>query len=424
MLKRSLYLLSLVLLFSTATLANSQVQYRVLYSFGANGPSDGNSPRGKLLSDKLGNLYGTTYSGGSAGLGTVFELAPAQNGLWTETVIYNFCSQANCSDGGNPSAGLIMDQLGNLYGTTEVGGYNGQVCCWGTVFELSPPSSPGAAWTESVLYTFGGNTTDDGCYPEGKLTFDGAGNLYGTTSQCGRGHYGAGSVFELTPSGNGGWNEIVLYNFCASGHGGCPEGGRPVAGVAFDQVGNLYGTTSAGGPSKGGVVYELSPSLGGGWTETVLHPFGSGVYGSGPRSSINFDKLGNLYGTAYTGGLSSEACDFGCGTVFRLVTTSGGWKYSAFRFTGPNGGNPAAGVLMDNKNTTMYGTTQFGGSGGTVFKIHGKTETALYNFCSQSACADGSEPATALISDTSGHLYGSTTRGGAYGQGVVFEITP
>lgn len=396
----------------------------MLYTFGANGPDDGGQPLGKLVSDGAGNLYGTTKGGGSNGDGTVFELSPTLGGQWTESILYNFCSQPGCSDGASPAAGLILDQSGNLYGTTLQGGLV-QGCCFGTVFELSPPAAPGGTWTEGVLYAFRGSGFGDGCYPEGRVIFDSAGNLYGTTSQCGAGSGGAGgTVFELLPSGDGTWEELVLYSFCQGGDGKCSGGALPQAGVAFDQDGNLYGTASYGGPSGGGVVYELSPSFSGGWTETVLYPFGLGVHGSGPRSSINFDQLGNLYGTAYTGGLSSQTCDFGCGAVFRLVGASGSWKYSAFRFTGPNGGNPAAGVLMDRKHTTVYGTTQFGGSGGTVFKVHGKTETALYTFCSQPGCADGSEPMAALISDKSGHLYGTTAKGGAYGQGVVFEITP
>ncbi len=421
---KALRLSCVILLLLAGVLANAQVEYQVLYTFGANGPNDGGQPLGKLVSDDAGNLYGTTKGGGSNGDGTVFELSPSLGGQWTESILYNFCSQPGCSDGASPVAGLITDQSGNLYGTTLQGGLV-QGYCFGTVFELSP--TPGGAWTESVLYAFRGSGSGDGCYPESKLIFDSAGNLYGTTSQCGVGHGGAGgTVFELVPSGDGTWGELVLYSFCQDGDGKCSGGALPQAGVAFSQDGNLYGTASEGGPSKGGVVYELSPSLGGGWTETVLRPFGSGVYGSGPRSSINFDQLGNLYGTTYTGGLSSQVCDVGCGTVFRLVGTSGSWKYSAFRFTGSDGGNPAAGVFMDSKHATVYGTTEFGGAygGGTVFKFHGKTETVLYSFCSQPSCADGSEPATALISGTSGHLYGTTTRGGANGLGVVFEIIP
>lgn len=277
-----------------------------------------------------------------------------------------------------------------------------------------------------MLYAFGSGS-GDGCYPESKLTFDVSGNLYGTTSQCGGGNYGAGSVFELTPSGDGTWSEIVLYNFCVNGHKHCRDGASPEAGVAFDHAGNLYGTTNQGGVRRNGVVYELSPNPSSEWTETVLHYFGSAIRGGGPFSAINFDELGNLYGTAYDGGSTSSACDgTACGSVFRLAPSAGEWKYSAFLFAGPNGGNPAAGVFLDTKHNTIYGTTKFGGASraGTVYSIHRKTETVLYNFCSQPGCADGNQPTTALITDKKGNLFGVTSQGGAFNQGVVFEITP
>ena len=204
-----------------------------------------------------GVYFGRTSSGPPAS-GTVFELSPVGEGQWTETILHSFCSEPDCSDGAFPEAGLILDGAGNLYGTTSNGG-----TVWGTVFELSPPPQQGGTWTETVLYAFGGNTTGDGCYPEGKLVFDGAGNLYGTTSQCGGGTVSAGTVFELTPAGDGTWNEIVLHRFCAGG-GNFSDGADPLAGVVFDQAGNLYGTAYAGG-ARGigpGTVYELSPGAG------------------------------------------------------------------------------------------------------------------------------------------------------------------
>ncbi len=399
----------------------------MLYSLGANGSQDGNVPAGKLVFDQQGNLYGTTEGGGANANGTVFELSPLPGGGWAESVIHSFCSQLSCADGANPAAGVILDGLGNLYGTTSGGGNNGQVCCWGTVFELSPPSVPGGVWTESVLYTFGGNTTGDGCYPEDKLTFDAAGNLYGTASQCSGTRYAAGSVFKLTPSSNGPWSETVLYRFCANGLGSCPDGAGPKAGLTFDESGNLYGTSYGGGSSGGGgrgTVYELSPNANGEWTETVLHSFG--LNGSGPLSSIDLDQAGNLYGTVSYGGLGYQNCLYDCGGIFRVTKVGEEWKMSLFQFNGLNGGDPAAGIFLISQRDTAFGTTRYGGTqgAGTVFELHGKTETALYTFCSQPGCADGSEPMAALISDKSGHLYGTTAKGGAYGQGVVFEITP
>jgi uncharacterized repeat protein (TIGR03803 family) len=420
MLRRIKILSFLSLVFSPGIIANAQAQYQVLYSFGANGSNDGSLPKGKLVLDVHGNLYGTTNTGGSTGAGTIFELSPSISGQWTENILYNFCSQPDCSDGASPSAGLIFDQAGNLYGTTVQGGLSGNDCCFGTVFELSPPALPGGSWTEEVLWRFGGGVTGDGAYPDAKLVFDPAGDLYGTASSGGS--YGAGAVFELMPIGNGEWNETVLYSFCASGHGSCTDGGGPKAGVTFDKSGNLYGTTYAGGEGHRGAVYELSPNSNGQWTETVLHAFG--LNASGPLSAIDLDDSGNLYGTANYGGLGAQECNQSCGGVFKLTKVGGQWKTSLFQFNGLNGGNPAAGIFLISSENTAFGTTLFGGTGGTVFKFHGTKETVLYNFCSQPSCADGSQPGTALISDSSGNLYGTTTEGGAFGKGVVFEITP
>src|SRR5580698_10392799 len=133
-------------LFLAVAFAAGQAEYQVLYDFGASGSSDGNLPKGKLIFDKQGNLYGTTAEGGNADAGTVFELSPAGGGQWTETILYSFCSQPECSDGVSPEAGLIFDSAGNLYGTTSNGG-----TVWGTVFELSPPPQQGGAWIETVM---------------------------------------------------------------------------------------------------------------------------------------------------------------------------------------------------------------------------------------------------------------------------------
>ncbi|MGO9650626.1 MAG: choice-of-anchor tandem repeat GloVer-containing protein, partial [Terriglobales bacterium] len=139
---------ALLAVLAAALLAAAQTQYSVLYSFGANGPNDGSDSKGKLVRDSQGNLYGTTTLGGSAASGTVYELAPSGSG-WTETVLYNFCSQDVCPDGAFPWAGLVLDQAGNLYGSTVSGGLYG----WGTVFELSPPSGPATPWSETVLWS-------------------------------------------------------------------------------------------------------------------------------------------------------------------------------------------------------------------------------------------------------------------------------
>src|ERR1051326_994915 len=213
---RRLNALTLTALFACA-IAQAQTE-KILYSF--SGP-DGSTPVADLVMDKAGNLYGTTQWGGSQGFGTVFELSPGQGGTWTENVLYSFCGNNGCTAGSEPMAGLVLDSNGNLYGTTYTGGRPGcpelTTGC-GVVFELSPPARPGDAWTESVLYTFcsddEGNRCLDGGRPVAKLAFDAAGNLYGTTSDGGAQDYGA--AFELSP-GPSGWPEQVLYSFCAGG---------------------------------------------------------------------------------------------------------------------------------------------------------------------------------------------------------------
>src|SRR5579871_1192608 len=188
----------------------------------------------ELVADKAGNLYGTTYGGGAtnfcSGCGTVFSLTPNSDGSWTESVIYNFCasySNGACLDGAEPVSGLILDGAGNLYGTTKAGG--APTCAiaggCGTVFELSPPTNPGGVWPEKVLYSFcadSSKTCADGVQPNGRLAFDAAGNLYGSTTIGGSGHSrelsNGGTVFKLSHSVSG-WAETVLYNFCTLGQG-------------------------------------------------------------------------------------------------------------------------------------------------------------------------------------------------------------
>jgi uncharacterized repeat protein (TIGR03803 family) len=226
----------------------------------------------------------------------VFELSPRQGGGWTETLLHNFNN--NGRDGVNPQAGLIIDDAGNLYGTTYRGGiYNS-----GTAFELSPQQ--GGGWTEKVLHSFGHGS--DGITPDANLTIDAAGNLYGTTYNGGI--HGRGTVFELTPREGGGWTETVLHSF-----GNGSDGANPYAGLIIDANGNLYGTTLAGGIHTAGTAFELSPRQGGGWTETILHSFGNGTDGNSPYAGLIFDASGNLYGTTLEGGIHSY------GVVFEIT---------------------------------------------------------------------------------------------------------
>ena len=336
-----------------------------LHNFGING-TDGVYPQAGLIFDAAGNLYGTTADGGDYGVGTVFELTPNGSGGWTEKKLHNF--GINSADGNSPSASLIFDAAGNLYGTTQYGGdFPCDLLGCGTVFELTPDGSGG--WTEKKLHNFGINEKD-GIYPRAGLIFDGAGNLYGTTYQGGSGpcSSGCGTVFELTPTDDGGWTEKKLHSFGLNSK----DGIYPFAGLVFDAAGNLYGTTYQGGDftcgdSGCGTVFELTRT-GGRWLEKKLHNFGNGTDGANPYAGLTFDAAGNLYGTTAQGG------DYNNGTVFELTPNgSGGWterKLHNFGINNKDATLPQAGLIFDDAGN-LYGTTAEGGddSGGTVFEI-------------------------------------------------------
>ena len=417
---------------------------QVLYAF--QGGNDGSGPSSSLIFDSAGNLYGTTPGGGggSCACGTVFELSPSSNGTWSETVLYRF---QGGSDGSLPSSGLIFDKAGNLYGTTVGGGGTADA---GTVYELSPNGSGG--WTESVLYSFQGSP--DGAGPAG-VVFDTSGNLFGTTGQGGNGGCdhdqsdACGTVFELSPNGGGGWTEKILYSFSPGGDVNTTDGWSPTLGLTFDGSGNLYGTTASGGTGVNcdgyvgggggcGTAFELIPN-GGVWTETVLYSFGDGTDGSSPNGGLIFDQSGNLYGTARGGGNTASS-----GTVFELSPNgSGGWtETTLYEFQGgTDGSDPFAGLIFDSTGN-LYGSTYSGGNTncpvgetvgcGTVFELSPNgsgswTETRLYSFAGGN---DGQAPSSPVIFDQAGHLYGTTLQGGGatgcgntFGCGTAFEVT-
>jgi uncharacterized repeat protein (TIGR03803 family) len=286
-------------------------------------------PLGGVVFDRAGNLYGTTSRGGSNGLGAIFELIPGANGQWTEKPIHSFVGYP--SDGASPVAGLIMDQAGNFYGTTQKGGNSanctgggGQAIGCGTVFKLS--LTVGGSWQVQVLYSFKGSTID-GASPVAPLILDSAGNLYGTTQQGGikagcsqeTGLPTCGTIFELSPNGSA-WMESILYEFTNS----AGDGAIPVAAVTLDRTGNLWGTTASGGTFGDGTVFELTPEAGGGWGETVVHSFGTGAYdGKYPEGSLLLDMGGNLYGATAAGGQAWNGnrgwASAGYGTVFEIT---------------------------------------------------------------------------------------------------------
>ncbi len=256
------------------------------------GASDGSYPQGPVILDAQGNLYGTTGGDGDPACkcGTVFEIQHLANGHWSKKELYAFTGG---SDGASPFAGLVLDGSGNLYGATRDGGpFNG-----GTVFELSPAG--GGARSESVIYNFG-STAGDGGQPSGGLTIDSQGNLYGTTSAGGAGF---GTAFELSPAG-GSWTENIMHTF----QGGT-DGATPYSSLTFDSAGNLFGTTWAGGTNNAGTVYELSPAGGGTWTETLPIVF-NGKNGMELSGGVIFDKQGNFYGGTEAGGSNGLVYEF------------------------------------------------------------------------------------------------------------------
>jgi uncharacterized repeat protein (TIGR03803 family) len=347
--------------------ANGKWTEKLLHRFDSN---DGQWPQASLIFDQAGNLYGTTYGGGAHGAGTVFQLTPKSDGTWTESILHAFCSsfiQNRCADGLVALDSVTFDQAGNLYGTTAGGGSNS----WGTVFKLTPNSD--GTWTESVLYNFCSQEgCRDGRDPgRGGVTFDQAGNLYGTTEiggnmQC---QLGCGVVFRLSPNADGSWTENVLHVFCPGS--ACRDGAEPDARLIIDQSGNLYGTTPFGGAQDLGTVFRLTPNADGSWKEEVLHSLGARRDGKYPAPILTFDQAGNLYGTAAGGG--NDACEFGgCGTVFKLTPNSnGGWHETILHvFQDHPGAGPAAGLIFDALGN-LYGTTVGDGQTtfGSVFEI-------------------------------------------------------
>jgi uncharacterized repeat protein (TIGR03803 family) len=429
---------------------------KVLYTF--QGTGDGVQPIGGVIRDANGNLYGTTRfnfqsSGAPSGFGLVYQLTPTKSGEFKEKVIYAF--QGELIDGQSPQSSVVFDTAGNLYGTAD-GGLHG---C-GIVYKLTPTQN--GSWTETIIHQFDAfEGHNDGCEPVGSLIFDKAGNLYGTTSQGGGGTTdtfctnGCGTVFKLTPNKDGSWTESILHALHQGG-GGSPDGQNPFDSVVFDNAGNLYGTTLAGGPDDLGTVFKLTPATSGKWTETLLFKFHDLVNnppdGANPMAGVVLDPSGNLYGTTLGGGGALG----GGGTVFKLTAGATGkfkesviHRFSLSKSGFQDGMIPAGGLIMDSAGN-LFGTTFLGGGHnepvcqidgqqvfegcGTIFKLtptaNGKwSESFLHAF--QDDTDGGLPEPDHLTMDAQGNLYGSASAGGKLVQsqnggfnsfGVVFEI--
>ena len=398
-----------------APVAHAGAKYKVLHAFGSG--SDGAIPSGPLTLGEKGDLYGSTGAGGGLGCdgygcGTIFQLTRQANGAWGERSLHDFADNGDSAD---PKGNLVLDTAGNLYGTLNGAG-TGQ----GALFELSRGSSgwnlslfweheefsPGLllnkagdlygffgageyqagavgvlsrgskGWNYALLYSFGGHGGGNGWDPEFPLSWDAQGNLYGTTLYGGNsyssGHMkfcpdgsGCGVAFQMTPNSDGTWTYHVLHRFANYKN----DGRNPGGGLVVDASGNAYGVTVYGGVDGNGTVFEFTPSSDGHWKQTVLYDFPNCADGCLPGNTIVFDKAGDLYGTA-NGGVA-DCGGYTCGVIFKLTPQTGGrWKYSVVhKFNGADGGFPYGAILDDKGN--LYGTTQAFGkyNAGVAFEI-------------------------------------------------------
>ncbi|HTU00801.1 MAG TPA: choice-of-anchor tandem repeat GloVer-containing protein [Candidatus Sulfotelmatobacter sp.] len=387
-----IFLAAPLCLLTLAVTQSSQAQtYTVLHNF--TGGQDGGNPYAGVTLDGAGNLYGTTTTNNNGGPGSIYKLTHRSGG-WTFATLYDVGGFGAVSVGPN----------GTLYGINN----------YDAVFNLQPPPHflPNllATWIETTLYA-----NPAGSYSG--VVFDRAGNIYGTTYDGGS--YGGGTVYELSPS-NGGWTASVIYSF-----GDGADGQFPIAGLLLDASGNLYGTTEQGGAYGYGTVYELSYSAGSGWTESFLYSFTGAADGGNPYGGLIFDRSGNLYGATPGPYVASQTG----GTVFKLTPSAGSWTLSTI-YSFPAGGDecgPRGTPAMDAAGNLYDTTTCLGAhSYGSVFKLTpingGWTYTSLHDF---GIGNDGAYPEAGVTLDANGHIYGTTSVGGADGDtGIVFEITP
>jgi uncharacterized repeat protein (TIGR03803 family) len=369
--------------------------YQVLHNF--TGGVDGGYPFGGLTVDASGSLYGTTCGGACGNSpGTVFKLIK-KGSHYVFSTLYIFPGDPG------PSGRVIFGPDGTLYGTTFQGGSDSS----GTVFNLTPPAtaSPNVfgGWTETDIHVFGSG--GDGSSPQiGDLVFDNQGNIYGVA--CGGGASGAGAAYELTPS-SGGWSETILYSFTGGADGLCPLGT-----FIFDGLGNLYSTAWQGGGSGYGTVFELTRS-GSSWQEQTLHSFQGGADGATPIGGVLMDYSALIVSTTQQGSAGGGTVAWLNNSMFQYQLPGAPGTYS-----GPWG-------TLVGTSTDLYGTTYADGaySQGSVFNLAGCAGwgyTSLHDFSGP----DGAYPAANVILDSDGDLFGTTSQGGAYGYGVVFEITP
>jgi len=398
--------------------------FQTIHAF-AGPPGDGAYPNG-VVAGPGGVLYAAVPSGGTSSFGVVISLTPptAPGGAWTENVLYNFTGG---SDGGSP-VGLTVAPNGTLIGTTNFGGSSTE--CFpscGTVFSLTPPASPGGGWTEKVLYSFQAGM--DGAVPQVAPIVGNHEVIYGTTSEGGSsmncsGYVGCGTVYSLTPPSSGGGPWTEKILHRFDGM----DGSNPM-GVVLGHDGAIYGVTYGGGSANVGAVFRLAHSHTGGWTEQVLYSFTGGIDGALPASAPVIAAGGAVYGTASVAG----PC---CGTIFSLTppsTAGGSWTLAViYSFTGGMDGSvPQSTPLVLNAKGVLFGTTSQGGGAagnGTVFSL-APPASAGQPWTETvlhrfTNSANGYRPYGGVAFGPGGALYGTTDFGGDAGYGTVFALQP
>ena len=376
--------------------------FSVIHTFTGSGGDGAYPTSGVTRKDPL--LYGTT-AGPASGNGTVYQITPMGNN-WLTTPISLLSPTAS-----QPRARIVFGPDGHPYGTTWNGSANP-----GGVFDLIVPlticKTVACFWKENVLYSFAGPPNDGSNPGPGDLVWDAQGNIYGTTSQGGAQE--EGTVYQMTKSGNN-WTEAPIYDFSGS------DGDTPYGGVILDSNGNVYGTTFLGGDRGYGTVFQLT--FLGEWIDFPVYNFQNNTDGAQPTAGLIFDSLGNLYGTTSDGGAN------GGGTVFELSPVGQSWKFTLlYSFTGQQGSNcgPRASLVMDGAGN-LYGTTVCDGANnlGAVFELTPSGNTwnysSLHDFTGGN---DGAYPMSNVTIDASGNLYGTAFAGGSQNLGVVWEITP
>ncbi len=381
----------------------------VIYSFA--GDDDGEYTDTDLVVDNAGNIYGTTVLGGDFGTGTVFQLTPSGD-TWTHTVLYSFTGG---KDGGQPYKGVTLDAQGNLYGTAVIGGKHG-ACpedgC-GVAYKLT---NSGGAWTQTVIHGFNGN---DGYGPGAGLTFDQQGNLYGMTPVGGPN--GLGVIYQLRPQPDGSWKLKIVHAFTGGKDGSSGSAGR----LLLDNAGNLYGVATTGGANQKGTAFKLTQAPSGKWNFKTIYSFKGQPDAGFPYGALTLDASGNLYGTTYYDGANN------LGSVYQLAPRpTGQWKERVlYSFKGGRDGNSSISNLVFDKAGNLYGTTSEGGAGcscGTIFQLtpggSGKwKESVAYRF---QGAPDAGFAYNGMAVDQAGNFYGATVHGGADNEGAIYKFTP